>query len=387
VRHGDEYVDPASLLVEPSSVRLVPDGSELIAGRGPTRSSLSAAVVRGLIEAVPTLAARIGSRTVRRATAVPRAAFTVTRTVVDGARRWWQQRGHCTSRGVQPSPPSSPRVAVLVGGLGSSSAQAAIDRLDVAALGYARPDVVRFSYAGGRIPGRGGGAMTGIAASPYVAADTLGDMGRAGERLADLLIAVADLGPPGVPIDVLSHSQGGIVTHVALARLATARPDVIARLGVVVTFGTPHHGAPLAASVSGLADDPVAGLALEALQDVVGTGIEPDATAVGQLAPGSTAMVGYEHLPWPAGPTLLSIAAWADVAVPAGRAEIDGATNVVVGVPGLDDHGRLPASPAATLEVALALAGLPPTCTTAVAALSGSVLAGVLDGSEQALAG
>ena len=42
---------------------------------------------------------------------------------------------------------------MLVAGLGSTSEHAAIDHVDVAALGYARPDVVRFSYDGGRTPG------------------------------------------------------------------------------------------------------------------------------------------------------------------------------------------------------------------------------------------
>ena len=50
---------------------------------------------------------------------------------------------------------------MLVGGLGSSSGDAAAFEVDVAALGYALSDVIHFSYRGGT-----------TAEAPYDAADT-----------------------------------------------------------------------------------------------------------------------------------------------------------------------------------------------------------------------
>jgi hypothetical protein len=49
--------------------------------------------------------------------------------------------------------------------------------------------------------------------------------------------------------------------------------------------------------------------------------------------------------------------------VPAGVAHLDGANNVIVSVPGyFDEHSELPGSAQATREIALGLAGMPPTC-------------------------
>jgi hypothetical protein len=60
----------------------------------------------------------------------------------------------------------------------------------------------------------------------------------------------------------------------------------------------------------------------------------------------------------------VSIGARGDLVVPSPRTHLPGATNVVVHVEGLAlDHDRLPGSPAAFRETALALAGQPPTCT------------------------
>src|SRR6185312_4138354 len=94
-------------------------------------------------------------------------------------------------------------VAVLVGGLGSSSDNAAVGDVDTPTLGYRPDDVVRFSYRGG--------------ADPYDARDSTGDIRASGERLAELLIATADT--TDEPLDVIAHSQGGLVVRVALTEL------------------------------------------------------------------------------------------------------------------------------------------------------------------------
>ncbi|MCB9664602.1 MAG: hypothetical protein H6732_10860 [Alphaproteobacteria bacterium] len=60
------------------------------------------------------------------------------------------------------------------------------------------------------------------------------------EAYADVLeahLAARVAATPG-PLDVVAHSMGGVVLRVVLAR----RPDLAARLGQVVTLGTPHFG-------------------------------------------------------------------------------------------------------------------------------------------------
>ena len=73
------------------------------------------------------------------------------------AWRAWQRARRASERPctapTEPIPPTSNRrVAVLVAGVGSNSEGSTIDEVRTAELGYARADVVRFSYAGGRVP-------------------------------------------------------------------------------------------------------------------------------------------------------------------------------------------------------------------------------------------
>jgi hypothetical protein len=352
VRRGDDYIDPASVVAAAPRVHLVADGAPPPRRLGPpTQVGLGTDLVAGLVA-------------------------------------WWRQRDEpCTPTGVRPEPRREPRVAVLVGGLGSSSHEAAIDAVDLAGLGYLPGASVRFSYAGGRIPGHPSPALAAIHATPYLAADSLGDLDVAAKRLAELLVAVVDASPPSVPIDVLAHSQGGLVARFGLAHLEEERPDVLARLGVVVTFGSPHHGAPIAGVISALAANRVDAAALDAMRRLAGTDIEPGSVAVRELAPGSATINRLDRLRPPKGVRLLSIAARADMVVPPSRTRVTGATNVVVGVPGLDDHALLPGAPAAEREVALALAGMPPTCTTLRGGLLTRLVSELVDAAEGLVGG
>ena len=87
-------------------------------------------------------------------------------------------------------PPVAPvrgrdRVAITVAGLGSSSSDASIDALRTADLGYDDDRVVRFSYAGGRVPGSAA-ALDDIATHPHETGASQGDLHGAARRLADL---------------------------------------------------------------------------------------------------------------------------------------------------------------------------------------------------------
>jgi len=237
-------------------------------------------------------------------------------------------------------------MAVLVGGLGSSSTSAAVTRVDTAALGYAGPDVHQFSYRGGT-----------AAEQPYAGSDTQGDIPAAGARLRHLLDRLATA-HPGVPIDVIAHSQGGIVARLALV---DGPPPGVASL---VTLGSPHQGADLAR----IAVENRRSLEGQAVQDFVHVaGVSPiagSAPALRQLAPGSSMLDELNRRPPPAGVHLVSVAARADVVVPPPRSRIPGGRTVTVTPDGLHHHDSLPGSSAAAREIRLATAGLPPTCRT-----------------------
>jgi triacylglycerol esterase/lipase EstA (alpha/beta hydrolase family) len=261
-------------------------------------------------------------------------------------------------------PPVAPvrgrdRVAITVAGLGSSSSDASIDALRTADLGYDDDRVVRFSYAGGRVPGSAA-TLGDLASHAYEPAASQGDLHGAAQRLADLVQDVA-ASDPDATIDVFSHSQGGVVARLALLELAE-RGAALDRLGVVTTLGTPHKGSDLATAVVGAGTTLTGNLGLRAADAFLGDGIDPGAAAVRQLAEDSEVVRELAREGVPDGVRLVSIAARGDLAVAAPNTEVDGATNVTVAVSGWSAHGDVVASDEATAEMARALAGQPPAC-------------------------
>lgn len=386
-RAGDAYVDPAVLLAGRAgpAVRLVPDDQRAMRSEDEERSGLRrllGAVRRGVAvgaDAVGWAAREAAENAANAVAATLPGAFSVDelRVWVPAAMsmlaapvritrvglEWWARRHTCTPAGLSPPRPAGRRKVVLVAGLGSTSSRAAVDEVDTAGLGYADGDRVRFSYRGGT-----------VAEQPYGAADTGVDLHQSGRRLRELLERM-HAQDPGVPIDVIAHSQGGMVVRSALGSRA---PPGAER---VVTLGSPHHGADLATGVALLALSENGERALEVGSVLARAGvvpIDPRSEAVAQLAETSDFVRELNRAPVPGGVAMTSIAARADVVVASPRSHLAGATNVVVSVPDVDDHFALPGSDVAHREMALALAGMGPTCESfadvALDALSGEAI-------------
>ncbi len=361
-RRGDAYLDPASLFADTgggSGSILVPDdpgrplGVEeeaaglrrLLTGVS-VRPALLAAGHLPVVGAAATVSAAEVAALVRAATVVgaPPGWAVLTATAAALA-----DRTPCTPPASPPPPrPAGRRLLVLVGGLGSSSTAAAIFALDTAALGYAPADVVRFSYRGGT-----------TAENPYEAPDTLAGIEPAARRLATLLTRLAAT-RPGQPLDVVAHSMGGLVVRAALA----LAPTTGAVPATVVTFGTPHGGADLAA-VARLTSMSAAGRQLGEGLAVLPGGLAPASRSVADLAPGSELLSRLADAGPPGPPTrVVAVGARTDLVVPPPGARWPGvpSTTVDVALRTPLAHGALPGSPAATREVALAVAGAPPTC-------------------------
>jgi hypothetical protein len=264
---------------------------------------------------------------------------------------WRDQQGCTPGSEPPPPPPAERRIAVLVGGFGSASGHAAILDVDTGALGYDPGDVAQFSYRGGQAPGKR--RIAGIETTTYDHTDSVGDIAAAGARLRSMLHDVAAR-HPGVPIDLIAHSQGGLVVRSALGSGRAPPVDH------VVTLGTPHHGADMATTNQALAGS----LPGQALQWVVGTATgghtDPDSVAAGQLSERSRFIADLPGLPSTVRAT--SVAAAGDLVVPALNSQLDGAANTIVPLRGVSAHDRLPGSPQAARELALALGGRRPTC-------------------------
>ena len=289
---------------------------------------------------------------------------------------WVHRRDEpCTPADVPPPPGDQAprRLLVQVAGLGSQSDKGPAQRddeggsvfaIDTQSMGYHAGDVFRFSYRGGSTE-----------ENAYGGGDTQVDIRDSAARLYALLERL-QAEHPGVPIDVVAHSQGGLVVRAALAyEHEETEPDA-PDIGTVVTLGTPHHGANLATAGAFLGMSKT-GNALEAFGGAVAPGsIDPRSNSVRQLSETSDFIRDLNDQPLPESVPFVSIAGRGDPIVPTPQSNVDGATNVIVDVPGIGptDHSALPSSPAAQREVALAMAGMAPTCESLVDAVADRVI-------------
>lgn len=404
-RRGDAYFDPASLF-EPGPVQVHLVAFELPPGLGlrGERSALSQ-LVGGVGDLVGGAAAwtfdraadgvglagtwlrEHGSEVLRTLAhyAVPypvRLTVGVVDAVLDAQR---VASRACTPAEARVEPPPERRLAVRVGGLGSTSDGAAIDDLDLTRLGYDPDDTARFSYAGGTTPERGD-AFAQLPASTYGKADSQNDLWASGAALADL-VAAAVAQQPSTPIDLLAHSQGGLVVRVAIIELAARHGhDWVRRhLGEVVTLATPHSGADLATAIAAQQTTVAGDRALEVGEWL--TGLDADAASPSQLSEASDFQAELEDR-WGEVAHLVevtSVAARGDLVVPVPRTEVAGAQQVVVSVDGLLAHDALPGSEAAHREVALALSDRAPSCRSFDTALRDHLQGNAISLAEDAL--
>ena len=255
-RIGEAYVDPTLLFGDGlPEVYLVPDGP--LAGRPGTETQERIGLLRQLAAAVVDAGQGAAGwvsdhgdgvlEELRGAIHYGAEGHWVTHAlrIAGAAKDWNDQRDDCTPESV-PAPRLAERhIAVLVGGLGSSSGEAGIAEVDTASLGFSAADVHRFSYHGGTVPTAdrsGTDAVTAarLPVTDYGPRDTTVDIRDSARRLHDVLEATATANP-GVPIDVLAHSQGGLVARAALAYEhdpGRHLPQVVS----LTTLATPHQG-------------------------------------------------------------------------------------------------------------------------------------------------
>lgn len=400
-RIGDSYFDPASLFgTGPPRVHLVPfdippslevHGERSALGQlvgaasgalGTVAHAVGDQLLSGTGASVDWLR-RNGSQLVRTAVQYmePYQLQLLRRGLDAALRAYAAATRECTDDDVVVAPPVERRVAITVAGLGSTSESGAIDDVDTAALGYTEPDVVRFSYAGGRTPSTGS-AFEGIPASAYGAADTQIDLRAAGARLADLVEDVV-AGAQGATIDIYAHSQGGVVTRLALIELERRHGSAwLDQVGLVATLGTPHGGADLATAVFAIGSTEAGSLLFDGAASALDLELDDDAESVGQLSETSSVTAELADEPYPPEVEAVSIAARGDLVVPVPRTVAPGAEQVVVAVDGTHAHDALPGSAPAQRELALALAGHPPGCQSFVSALTGQMVGAGISWSE-----
>jgi hypothetical protein len=100
------------------------------------------------------------------------------------------------------------------------------------------------------------------------------------------------------------------------------------------------------------------------LQELLGLELDGALPAAGQLSPVSPVVAELANGRLPPGVRFTSVGARGDLVATADRTAVPEGFATVVPVSGLRAHDRLPGSAAATREIALAVAGSPPTCRT-----------------------
>ncbi len=375
-RAGEEYLDPTVLFGGgPPTVHLVPADQRHPLHEWQEREGLLASL-RGAGGAVLGAGRDLASPVARALGDVAwdvadRALRTVSRewTRLDEGMRAWahafnapltheerinrrvervvEDQRDCTPASVPtPAAPARDRLVVLVAGLNSTMGGGAVMRINTAALGYEPEDVVQYSYAGGQ--------------ADYGSRDTHQDIRTSGRHLRTLLQDLART-HPGMPVDLIAHSQGGLVVRAALTGADHWDPSMPS-ITNVVTLGTPHHGAVAATAANAIGVN----ARVARLYDIAEGFGAPTGRSTQQLASSSHLIEELNEVGLPAGATVTSIAASGDLLVDAQMSAIDDATNVVVPVTGgiASDtaHDALPSAPETMRELALALGGLGPTC-------------------------
>ena len=191
----------------------------------------------------------------------------------------------------------------------------------------------------------------------------------AAARLAEVLDHLASAAP-GVPVDVVAHSQGGLVARHAIA-IDGAAADTL------ITLGTPHAGSPLARLLAVGRTAPVTAAVLRAGEQWWPYPLS--AAALGQMVPHSDFLTALAARPVPDDVAVLAVGSGRDLAVPFDRSQLPGETGSLVDA----DHSGLPGDPEVLRDVALAVAGRGPECRPlvryALAAASGAIEEAVLD--------
>jgi hypothetical protein len=252
---------------------------------------------------------------------------------------------------------------MVVGGIdshGPAGARGPTVGLDVDALGYHRDEgeVRYFSYAAD------GGA--------YDKADTHIDLHVAAERLAQQLRAM-QREQPGREVDLIAHSQGGIVVDWFIQNVYRPGDRSYPPIGTVVTLSSPHAGAPLASLADTVRRSPVGSAALDTIGDHVSSIPDPSSRAVAQLSERSATIAEIQRRGVPEHFDVTSIGATEDLVVPATNTTLGGADETTVAVNAAFEHSAIVDDPNALRAVRAALEGRPPPCVDVVDALRGAI--------------
>ena len=223
-------------------------------------------------------------------------------------------------------------------------------------LGYSPARSYYFSYRGAHGPSFH---------APYGRSDTFVDIQLAAQRLAATLARIARV-HPGAEVDLIAHSQGGIVGRTYLVEQARAWDQAQPRIEHFVTFASPHGGVPAASETDQLRTGPLGSRFLASGMDLLAdrTDLVPPVWkgSVPQMRTDSELLTTLDRQDVLFGTRVLTLGIANDLLVPAGRTRIPGKPGLTVPAQGMWGHSRIVESRRA-LQIAHAfLAGAGVAC-------------------------
>jgi pimeloyl-ACP methyl ester carboxylesterase len=278
------------------------------------------------------------------------------------------------ARGVKPPPAPNENVVVAVAGLGSSStvgkngeiqSTASMYTMDLRTLGFSDDQIFHFSYKG--IEPNGGTGPYRLH-SPYSKEETYRSIMDSAQKLAEQVRAIHEI-YPDKKIDLVAHSQGGLVAQYYLNEVY--RPEEIdqARIQHFVSIATPHQGADAAQLGPMLSDTPQGKLMLRGLDEIADLiGLPPPSSpAAHQLAEDSQFIARLNGRWSPKKVSTAAIAATFDFVVTAQHTRLRGAANYTADLTGLGpallSHGNVVSAESTKGIIYNTLANIPSDCT------------------------
>lgn len=239
------------------------------------------------------------------------------------------------------TPPEAPNnnIVVALAGIGSHTSvnpdgtgdsNAAMYQMDFDTLGYSEDDIYFFSYDGIREGGRGAYRLH----DPYSKEDTEQPIELAALKLARQIEEIHRRHPDR-KIDILAHSQGGLVAQYYLTRLYDGDNDQGISIDHFITIGTPHHGADAAQLYRRLAVSSQGEAVLDGLDAVAAHFGLPEASSSSarQMAEGSTFLTQLDMAWDPTKVATTTIAATFDLVVTPQKTRLRGARHYTADLP------------------------------------------------------
>jgi pimeloyl-ACP methyl ester carboxylesterase len=171
---------------------------------------------------------------------------------------------------------------------------------------------------------------------------------------------------PGTDVDLIGHSQGGLIARAVLAHMVSEWQPGLPRLDHLITISTPHQGTPLAGLAETLDQGTVTGrLVARAAQEWSERGgpiPNPYADVLRDMVPGSDLLRELASADVVLGTKVLSLAPVGDLLVPATRARWAGEDNRILPPSGPLAHTGILSSTAALRIAGAFLRDAPDSC-------------------------